>query len=149
MFPEPRIERNSKAAEMTEGMNHFTTRVAQRLRTRATLFKRQNHDYAQAYIRVGEILNGIFPEGIFIKGQQKFSEIGLLVRMLDEILQGALLRFQNSKRRVKGTTTQDTLENLGVLSFMWAELIDNNTKKSSKRKSLRKLKELYRHKTDR
>jgi len=130
-------------------MNHSTTRVVQRLRTKARLFKRQNHDYAEAYLKVGEILNGIFPEGIFIKGQQTFSEIGLLVRMLDEILQAALLRFQNSKRRVKGTTTQDTLENLGVLSFMWAELIENHTKKSSKRKSLRKLKKLYRHKIGR
>jgi len=130
-------------------MNHSTTRVVQRLRTKARLFKRQNHDYAEAYLKVGEILNGIFPEGIFIKGQQTFSEIGLLVRMLDEILQAALLRFQNSKRRVKGTTTQDTLENLGVLSFMWAELIENHTKRPSKRKSLRKLKELYRHKIDR
>ncbi len=98
---------------------------------------------------MGEIINGILPEGILIKGQQKFSEIGLLVLMLVEILQAALVRFQNSKRKVKGRTTQDTLQNLGVLSFIWAELIENNAKKPSKRKSRRKLKELYRNKIDR
>jgi len=130
-------------------MNHSTARVTQRLRNRAALFSRQNHDCAKAYLRAGEILNVIFPEGILIKGQQRFSEIGFLVRMLDEILQAALLRFQISKRRVKGGPTQETLENLGVLSFMWAELIENNAKKPSKRKSRRKLKELYRHKIDR
>ena len=130
-------------------MNDSTTRIVQRLRTRATLFKRKTHDCAEAYLRVGEILNVIFPEGMLIKGQQKFSEIGLLVRILDKILHGATLRFQDSKRRVKGKTTRSTLENLGISSFMWADLIENNTKKPSKRKSLRKLKELHRHKIDR
>ena len=130
-------------------MNHSTTRIVQRLRTTAALFKRKTHDCADAYLRVGEILNVIFPEGVLIKGEQKFSEIGLLVRILDKILHGATLRFKNSKRGVRGKATEDTLESLGVSSFIWADLIEHNAKKPSKKKSLRKLKELHRHKTDR
>ncbi len=127
-------------------MNLTIPRVAQKLRSRATLFKKTNRACGEEHLKVGKILNAMFPEGVQIKGEHKFSEIVILVRMLDKMLKGTNLRFKNSRQRVKDERVQDILENLGVLSFMWADLIENNTKKPSKRKSLRKLKELHRHK---
>lgn len=129
-------------------MNHSTPRVAQRLRSRATLFKHKNRDYGEAYLSVGVILNAMFPEGLLIKGEQKFSEMGLLVSMLDKMLKGTNLRFKNGRQRVNEGTTYHTLDDLGILSFMWADLVEHNAKKPSKKKSLRKLKELYRSKTN-
>lgn len=129
-------------------MNHSTPKVAQRLRSRATLFRHKNRAYGEAYLRVGEILHALFPQGLLIKGEQKFSEMGLLVRMLDKILKGTNLRFKNGRQRVTEGKTYHTLDDLGILSFMWADLVEHNTKKPSKKKSLRKLKELYRSKTN-
>ena len=129
-------------------MNQSTPRVAQRLRSRAALFKHKNRDYGEAYLRVGEILNALFPEGLLIKGEQKFSELGLLVRMLDKMFKGANLRFKNGRQAAKDGKTSDTLDDLGIYSLMWADLVEHNAKRPSKRKSLRKLKELYRSKTN-
>ena len=129
-------------------MNLTFPRVAQRLRSRATLFKHKNRDYGEAYLRVGVILNVMFPEGLLIKGEQKFSEIGLLVRMLDKMLKGTNLRFKNGRQAVKDGKSSDTLDDLGVYSFLWADLVEHNAKKPSKKKILRKLKELYRGKTN-
>lgn len=128
-------------------MNHSTPRVARRLRSRATLFKHKNRDYGEACLGAGVILNAMFPEGLLIKGEQKFSELGLLVRMLDKMLKGTNLRFKNGRQAAKGGKSSDTLDDLGVYSFMWADLVEHNAKKPSKKKRLRKLKELYRSKT--
>lgn len=130
-------------------MNLTIPRVAQRLRSRATLFKKKNRARGEEHLKVGKILNAMLPEGLQIKGEHKFSEIVILVRMLDKVLRGTNLRFKNSRQRVKDERVQDTLDDLGVYSFMWADLIENNAKKPSKRKSLRKLKELHRHKIHR
>jgi hypothetical protein len=130
-------------------MNLTTRRVARRLRSRATLFKKTNQAHGEEHLKVGKILNAMFPEGLQIKGEQKFSETVMLVSMLDKVLRGTNLRFKNSRQRIKDERVQDTLDDLGILSFMWAELIKNNAKKPSKRKSQRKLKELHRHKIDR
>lgn len=130
-------------------MNLTILRVARRLRSRATLFKKTNRAHGEEHLKVGKILNAMFPEGLQIKGEHKLSEIVMLVSMLNKVLRGTHLRFKNSRQRVKDERVQGTLDDLGVLSFMWAELIENNAKKPSKRKSRRKLKELYRHKIDR
>ncbi len=127
-------------------MNNSTLRVAQRLRNRATLFRNKNRDYGEAYVKVGEILDRIFPDGVVIKGKQKFSEMGLLVRMLDNVLRGTNLRLKNNQRRVKDKKSQDTFDDLGVYSFMWADLVEYNSKKPSKKLGRRKLKELYKRK---
>lgn len=123
-------------------MNIPTLRVAQRLRNRASLFKSKNRDYGEAYLKTGEILDRIFPNGLLIKGKQKFREIGLLVRMLDKILRGTNLRFNNSRQQVKDEKSQDTLDDLGVYSFIWAELIERGSKKPSKKLSRKRLKDL-------
>jgi len=128
-------------------MNHSTPRVAQRLRSRASLLKHKNRDHGEAYLKIGEILHALFPEGLLIKGEQKFCEMGLLVRMLDKILQGTNIRLKNCKQGANGAKTQRTLDDLGIYSFMWADLIERNGKRPSKKKSLRKLKDLYRSKT--
>jgi hypothetical protein len=125
-------------------MNHLTPRIAHRLRSRAALFWRKKCDHGEAYLRVGVILNAMFPEGLLIKGEQKFNELGLFVRMLDNMLKGANLRFKNGRQAARDGKISQTLDDLGVLSFLWGELIEMNTKKPSKKKSLRKLKELYR-----
>jgi hypothetical protein len=74
--------------------------------------------------------------------------MGLLVRMLDKMLKGANLRFKNGRQAAKDGKTSDTLDDLGIYSLMWADLVEHNAKRPSKRKSLRKLKELYRSKTN-
>ncbi len=130
-------------------MNLTIPRVTQRLRSTATRFKKKNRAHGEEYLKIGKILNAMFPEGLQIKGEHKFSEIVMLVSMLDKVLRGTNLRFKNSRQRVKDERVQGTLDDLGVLSFMWAELIENNKKNPSKKKSLRKLKELYRHKIHR
>lgn len=129
-------------------MNHLTLRIAHRLRSRAALFKRKNHDYGEVCLRVGVILNAMFPEGLLIKGEQKFSEIGLLVRMLDKMLTGTNLRFKIGRQAAKDGKISQTLDDLGIYSLTWADLIEHKAKKPSKKKSLRKLKELYRGKTN-
>ncbi len=129
-------------------MNLSVPRVARRLRSRATRCKKKHRAHGEKLPKVGKILNAVFPEGLQIKGEHKFSEIVILVRILDKVLRGTNLRFKNGRQRVKNERVQDTLEDLGVLSFTWAELIENNAKKPSKRISLRKLKELKRHRSE-
>ncbi len=115
------------------------------MKTRNKLLKHDN-SRAGSCLRVGKILNVIFPKGIFIGGEQKFSEIGLLVAIIEKILAAANLRFREKE---KAMPARDTLENVGVNSLVWADLIKHNAKKPSKKKSRRKLKELYRRKIDR
>lgn len=129
-------------------MNLSVPRVARRLRSRATRCKKKHRAHGEKLPKVGKILNAVFPEGLQIKGEHKFSEIVILVRIFDKVLRGTNLRFKNGRQGVKNERVQDTLDDLGVLSFTWAELIENNAKKPSKRISLRKLKELKRHRSE-
>lgn len=94
--------------------------------------------------RIGQFLSVVFPEGISVKDEGKFCEMYLLVHTLDKVFETATFRFQE---KPKCDRARDTLRELGACSVMWAELIQNNTKKSSKRKSLRKLKELSYHRS--
>lgn len=130
-------------------MNLTIPRVAQRLRSRATLFKKKNRACGEEHLKVGKILNTMFPEGLQIGGEQKFGEIVLLVGMLEKVLRGTNWRFKNSRQRVKDERVQDALDDLGVYSFMWADLVEHNAKRPSKKKSLRKLKELHCYKIHR
>ncbi len=129
-------------------MNLSVPRVARRLRSRATRCKKKHRAQGEKLPKVVKILIAVCPEGLQIKGEHKFSEIVILVRILDKVLRGTNLRFKNGRQRVKNERVQDTLDDLGVLSFTWAELIENNAKKPSKRISLRKLKELKRHRIE-
>ncbi len=62
-------------------MNLTIPRVARRLRSRATLFTKKKRTNGDEHLKVGKILNAMFPEGLQIKGEHKFSEIAILVRM--------------------------------------------------------------------
>ena len=124
-------------------MNPGRTRPIRRSSRRLKNAK-QNHHRDECR-RIGSVLSAIFPKGIFINTADKFREIYLFIRILEKIFHSADLQFQRATKR---TTGRDTLSELSAYSLLWAELIQNNIKRSSKRKSFSKLKRLSRHRTE-
>ena len=124
---------------MNPGRTRPTRRNSRRLKN-----SKQNHRRDECR-RIGNVLSAIFPKGIFMDDADKFREIYLFMRILEKIFHSADLRFQRAPKR---TTGRDTLSEIGAYSLLWAELIQNNTKRPSKRKSFPKLKRLNRRRTE-
>jgi len=87
------------------------------------VFLQKANDYGQAYVKAGELLEKIFPEGLVLKTWRDHCSYQIITRKMDKLLRYANLRFlkRNNSHSVKESIS-DTLGDDATYSMMLAAL---------------------------
>ncbi len=94
--------------------------VVEILEKAAATFKDRNGQYGAAYIKQGDILAAIFPEGVILKTADDFRRFCLFAMVI-----GKMNRYSEVLR--KGEVHLDSVHDAGVYSFM-LESVDSEMK---------------------
>ncbi len=98
--------------------------VYERMKRGAELYKRKNSDYGDSWKKTGKILNILFPEGIAINEEKKFTEFSIIIRKVDKLCRITNLLFTEKNINIKSESIVETCEDDGIYSFMLAEYIN-------------------------
>jgi hypothetical protein len=86
---------------------------------RKKVFVDKSSDYGEAYIKSGELLEKIFPNGIILKDWRDHCSYQLITRKMDKLLRYTNLRFSKNKKDIKvKESIGDTLGDDAVYSLM-------------------------------
>jgi hypothetical protein len=86
---------------------------------RKKVFLEKSNDYGEAYLKSGELLEKIFPNGITLKTWKDHCSYQLITRKMDKLLRYTNLRFsETSSIKVKDEAVSDTLGDDAVYSLM-------------------------------
>lgn len=107
-------------------MNNRQKNIIKLFQKRKDVFLKKSNDYGNAYLKSGEILEKIFPQGIILRTKKDHCSYQLLTRKLDKLLRYTNLRFSNKTSKIKDETIGDTLGDDAVYSLMLEELEEEN-----------------------
>lgn len=88
--------------------------VAQELEKKAQLFEERNALYGNNYVRFGDFMKALFPNGVVLKTEQDFNRFGIFVQIVSKITRYAE-RFANGGHG-------DSLDDNAVYSMMLKHL---------------------------
>lgn len=94
---------------------------------RKKVFLEKSNDYGEAYLKSGELLEKIFPNGITLKTWKDHCSYQLITRKMDKLLRYTNLRFSENSIKVKDEAISDTLGDDAVYSLMLEALEEKNS----------------------
>jgi hypothetical protein len=89
------------------------TFVANQLEQKAILFEERSKVYGANYKHFGQIMKGMFPDGLVLQTEEEFNRIGLLVMLMS--------KFSRYANNFKKGGHRDSLDDIAVYSMMTAE----------------------------
>jgi len=94
----------------------------------AELYKKKNNDYGDSWKKTGKILAVLFPEGLKLDTEEKFTEFSIIIRKIDKLSRITNLLFTEKEIKIKSESVIETCEDDGIYSFMLADFIEEINK---------------------
>jgi len=90
------------------------------------LFDKKNQDYGNSHVKVGDILNILFPHGTVLR-EETFSQFGILIMLITKLVRVSNLMHNaiiSEPNHQNFESMQDSLDDMSIYAQMLSDLIN-------------------------